>query len=207
MSQTLLFDVDGTLTDTFDTAANIIDELAAKFKYSPVVDRKKLRRIDWRELPTFLGLTRFKRGRFIKAFRTRLRDALQDAALPDDVKSVLHIVTTSGYRIGAMTSSSVSNFKRIAESNDFFAMSDLGDYDTNKSRVLKDFLSRFDLDAKDVVYIGDEIEDVLAAKQLGMTSVGAAWGLNHTIALQEQEPDFIINKPEELLTVISQLDD
>ena len=33
MSQTLLFDVDGTLTDTFDKAAKIIDDLATTFKH------------------------------------------------------------------------------------------------------------------------------------------------------------------------------
>ena len=207
MSQTLLFDVDGTLTDTFEQAATIIDELADKFKYKKIEDRKKLRRIDWRELAIYLGISRLKRGRFNKVFRNRLRAAMQFATLPNDMKSVLNIVTTSGYRIGAMTSSSVTDFKHLTEDNDFFSMSDLGDYDTNKARVLKDFLSRFDLDPKDVIYIGDEVEDITAAKQLGLTSVGVAWGINHQIALQEQEPDFIINKPEELLTVISQLDD
>lgn len=205
MSQTLLFDVDGTLTDTFDKAADIIDALAVKFKYPVVTDRKKLRRIDWRDLATFLGVSRLRRKRFTKEFRERLRQAMLSAELSADLSSVLKIITTSGYTLGAMTSSSVTHFERITRENNYFTMTDLGDYDVNKKRVLGDFLSRFNLSANEVIYVGDEIEDILAAKALGLTSVGAAWGLNHAIALQEQNPDFVIYKPEELLTVISGL--
>lgn len=205
MSQTLLFDVDGTLTDTFDKAAKIIDDLATTFKYPVVQDRKKLRRIDWRDLPAFLGVSRLRRGRFTKVFRDRLRQAMMTESLSDDINKVLNIITTSGYRVGAMTSSSLSNFERIAHESQYFTMTDLGDYDVNKERVLRDFLSRFNLAPNEVVYVGDEIEDVQAAKAIGLTSVGAAWGLNHEIALQEQHPDFVVYKPEELLTVISGL--
>ena len=204
MSLTLLFDVDGTLTDTFDTAATIIEELSVQFHYTPPESRRKLRRIDWRELPAFLGVSRFKRRRFIKIFRERLRAAMCNATLSPDFDSILNIITTSGYRIGAMTSSSVTPFAGLSKNNTYFSMTDLGDFDVNKVRVLRDFLSRFNLKPSEVIYVGDEIEDILAAKQLGLTAVGAAWGLNHAIALQAVEPDFVINTPSELLTVLSQ---
>ena len=207
MSQTLLFDVDGTLAETFDKAADIVEDLAAKFNYVAPEDRRKLRRIDWQELPTYLGVSRFRRRRFKRTFLERLRAAMSDARLSRDLDGVLKIITVSGYPVGAMTSSSVTNFESLAKENNYFSMTDLGDYDVNKSRVLKDFISRFGLAPTEVVYVGDEVEDIEAAKSLGMTSVGAAWGLTHEIELKKHEPDFIVNKPEELLTVLSQLDD
>ncbi len=204
MSRTLLFDVDGTLTDTFDAAATIIEELSTRFRYTAPESRRKLRRIDWRELPAFLGISRFRRGRFVKVFRERLRAAMCNTTLSPDFDSILNIITTAGYRVGAMTSSSVTPFAGLSNNNHYFSMTDLGDFDVQKVRVLRDFLSRFNLKPSEVIYVGDEIEDIMAAKQLGLTSVGAAWGLNHAIALQTAEPDFIINTPSELLTVLSQ---
>ena len=52
-----------------------------------------------------------------------------------------------------------------------------------------------------VLYVGDEIRDIVAAKRLGIKIAAVAWGYNSLKALKEQEPDYLIHKPEELLTL------
>lgn len=207
MSHALLFDVDGTLADTFDTTANIINELAPQFKYPMLEDRRKLRQVDWRSLPSFLGVSRFKARRFMKTLRERLREELSDASLPGSVKSVLNIMHVSGYRLGAMSSCALSSWDSLTKEKNYFDMADLDGPNPHKARVIRDFLTRFDLTPKEVVYFGDEVEDIEIAKQLGIKSAAVGWGVNHVVTLQQYEPDFVVNKPEALLTVISQLDD
>lgn len=207
MTQTLLFDVDGTLSDTFDKTIAIINDLAEKYRYPMVKDKSTLRHIDWRTLPAYLGISRFRRKRYLKTLRDKLRETMSQGRLSPELDDVLKIITTSGYQVGAMASLSLTDFTGLSAANDYFSLVDVVQPAGDKARVLGDFLSRFGLKAKEVVFVGDEIEDIEVAKRLGMISIGCTWGLNSAFALQEQKPDYVVNKPSELLTVVSQLDD
>jgi pyrophosphatase PpaX len=56
---------------------------------------------------------------------------------------------------------------------------------------------------EDVVYVGDSPFDVRAAKAAGMGSVAVTWGRIHDRArLEREEPDAIVDTPEELLAVV-----
>ena len=54
---------------------------------------------------------------------------------------------------------------------------------------------------KEVLYIGDEVRDVVAAHKAGVDIAAVGWGINDWKTLADEEPTHQVAKPDELLTV------
>ena len=65
-------------------------------------------------------------------------------------------------------------------------------------------LEQLDLDKADVLYIGDTCTDMQTGKSAGVFTVGALWGFRERQELVENHADAIIEKPLELLQYIDQ---
>jgi pyrophosphatase PpaX len=64
-------------------------------------------------------------------------------------------------------------------------------------------LERLDAAPSDAAYVGDAPFDIKAAKAAGLYSVGVTWGGIHARELLEaEEPDALVDAPEELLGVL-----
>lgn len=61
---------------------------------------------------------------------------------------------------------------------------------------------RFGAKAEEVVYIGDSDVDMQTGKAAGMTTVGVTWGFRSKEVLIAYGADYIIDKPEELITIV-----
>ena len=48
----------------------------------------------------------------------------------------------------------------------------------------------------------DEVRDIEAARKSGIKSVAVTWGYNSKDALLKENPDFLINSPDELRNII-----
>lgn len=63
-------------------------------------------------------------------------------------------------------------------------------------------LLKYNLKPEEVLYVGDMPADVQAAKNAGVKSVAVTWGWIHKEKLEKEQPDFLIEKPEELLEIV-----
>ena len=57
----------------------------------------------------------------------------------------------------------------------------------------------------EVVYVGDEVRDIKAAKRAGMKIIAASWGYNEREALEKYKPDLIVDRPVELIEVVEKV--
>ncbi|MFZ1324135.1 MAG: HAD hydrolase-like protein, partial [Candidatus Saccharimonadales bacterium] len=57
------------------------------------------------------------------------------------------------------------------------------------------------LKRKDTVYIGDETRDIQAARMAFIRAVSVTWGFNTRRILEKQRPAYLIDTPEELLSI------
>lgn len=60
------------------------------------------------------------------------------------------------------------------------------------------------LSKKEVLYVGDSETDMKTAKNAGLKSVGVLWGFRDYETLKENGADHIIERPEELLTILKE---
>lgn len=61
------------------------------------------------------------------------------------------------------------------------------------------------LSFEEVIYIGDETRDIEAARKSYVKAIAVSWGFNSKEVLAEQNPDFLIHQPQELIKVIENL--
>ncbi len=55
----------------------------------------------------------------------------------------------------------------------------------------------------EAVYIGDSIYDILTGKNAGTSTIGVTWGIAARDDLKKQQPDFLVDSWQELLSAIS----
>lgn len=51
--------------------------------------------------------------------------------------------------------------------------------------------------------MGDEIRDIDAAKKTGIKVIAVGWGFNSPQALAAQNPNFLIERPQELIEIMN----
>lgn len=68
--------------------------------------------------------------------------------------------------------------------------------------IVEDILTMTAVQKSEVLYVGDTAVDMLTAGNAGLVKVGVLWGFRDRKELEEAGADYIIEKPEELLTLI-----
>ena len=58
------------------------------------------------------------------------------------------------------------------------------------------------LDRSDVLYIGDELRDVEAAKKAGVKVAAVTWGFHNAELLRTGTPDYVVNDANELVGLV-----
>jgi phosphoglycolate phosphatase len=71
-----------------------------------------------------------------------------------------------------------------------------------KGRALRRFLRSQCLPKGDVLYVGDEVRDIEAARQAGVDVAAVAWGANTRELLLNHRPDYLIESPGQLATML-----
>jgi len=66
---------------------------------------------------------------------------------------------------------------------------------------LNKIIKNLKISKEDCYYFGDESRDIIAAKKVGLKSVAVTWGFEGFTPLSATNPDYLINKPDELLTI------
>ncbi|MDI6725586.1 MAG: HAD family hydrolase [Smithellaceae bacterium] len=70
-----------------------------------------------------------------------------------------------------------------------------------KKEKIEQVLARENIPREQTYYIGDTTGDIKEAKQAGVRTVAAAWGWHGRDRLAAAKPDYLIDRPEELLTL------
>lgn len=68
-----------------------------------------------------------------------------------------------------------------------------------KPRFLRRYLNQKQWIPQEVLYVGDETRDIDAARKAQVPVVAVSWGFNTYSTLARQNPDYLIEDPEELL--------
>jgi phosphoglycolate phosphatase len=123
------------------------------------------------------------------------------------VENVLATLQKDGYSIYIMSSNSESNIEK------FLVTNNMRDYFTKiygsigllgKARALRHIIAQNKFETDDVIYIGDEPRDIIAAKQVGVPCVAVAWGYNSPELLVDHSPMVIVKNAKQLLSVLQE---
>ncbi|MBS3781113.1 MAG: HAD family hydrolase [Candidatus Thermoplasmatota archaeon] len=125
----------------------------------------------------------------------------EKATLYDGVKSLLKDLKESGYELAICSNGRTDYIERVLKTTSiesYFTSIKGHEKGKKKSDLIQELMSEFSVES--AVMVGDRYHDIEAAKKAGVKSVGALYGYGDAEA---KKADFVIEEPEEILSIIS----
>lgn len=208
--KTIIFDFDGTIANTLPFTFKKILEIARSLKLSHKTDQQVLKEIrsktyrqlmkeyklSWLKLPWVVSMTRKTQTEL-----TKIIDRLKPFP---DIKSTLAALKRKKIKLGILTSNIEDNVNRFISANNL-PVFDFIHCERNffgKDIALKNLIQKYRLDKNSTIYVGDELRDIEACKKIGIKIVAVGWGFNTEKLLINHNPDYFINQPKELLSLV-----
>ncbi|MEO1449626.1 MAG: HAD-IA family hydrolase, partial [Bacteroidota bacterium] len=185
---------------------HILHDLGAEYNL-PQVNHQQLLALKHKSIKELLQMSGLKWVQvpgFLRKARQRFQAHAHRVHPISGMPEALHDLAERGYRMGILTSNTEEGvslflqqhklppFEFIRSSRNLFG----------KDRSLRHILKQQQLVADDLVMIGDELRDMVAAQKVEMESIGVTWGFNSASLLEQGQPTKIISNPEELLQLL-----
>ena len=209
---TVLFDLDGTLTDPVEGITN---------SYLYALDKLGLHESNPGKIKTFMGASlhlyfktehNIDEAKMVSAvaayreyFSTR---GLFENKLYDGISEMLISAHDKGIALYLVTSKPTVFAKKIL---DYFELgiyfkgiygSDLTVQNKDKETLIRDTIEHENLHGKSIIMVGDREFDVIGAKQNGISSAAVTYGYGPISELIKSEPDYIVTSVLELRELI-----
>jgi phosphoglycolate phosphatase len=202
----VIFDFDGTLSDSGDWFLSVADQLAQRFNFRRIApaEAELLRHKTSREVIAYLGIPRWKMPFIARHLRKLvLRDAHQIELFPG-TPNLLKNLAETGVKIALVTSNSERNARLIlgdqhtARINLFACGSSL----FGKAPKFRHVLKKLGIPPEQALAIGDETRDIDAAREVGMRAGAVLWGYASEAVLSAHQPDVLFAGPEDILDYV-----
>lgn len=209
----VLFDLDGTITDSSKGIINSI-RYALKKMGMDELDEQRLRSYVGPSLRHTFETNYFPEAdqatQAIKYYREYYAETgIFENELYDGIISVLEEIKTKGGKIGLATAKPTYFAKIILkhfEIFDYFEVivgSHLTGSRSDKKEIIFEVLDQFGHPASEKIYmIGDREYDIQGGQHHKIKTIGVEYGYGPEGELKAVGPDFIIDKPEGILSVL-----
>jgi len=201
MKKYIVFDFDGTLADTYKGILNIARDLK-KDEYKEI-NLEDIRDHGSKYLIKKSGISFLKLSKLIFQVKSKLKKRNNIKLFPE-ILDILKKLSEK-YNLGIVSSNSEENIRivlRRYEVEDLFEFIYSNSSIFGKHLVLKRMCRKYKIDPEDIIYIGDEDRDVVAAKKAKIKIIAVTWGFNSEKLLKEKNPDYLVNNPKEILEKI-----
>ena len=207
MIKTVIFDFDGTIADTLPLIIEFFNQNAEKFGFKKLgsSEVEGLRNKTVLEIIKEYKISLFRLAFIAKKLRDDLGKKIRDAKLIPEIKEVFFKLKKKGFKIGILSSNSKENIEKFLLAKDL-KMFDFIQSETNifgKDRALRNLLRRYNLPRENVIYVGDEVRDIEACKKNRVKIIAVTWGFSKKEIWKKNKPDYLVNKPQEILKIVS----
>jgi phosphoglycolate phosphatase len=206
----LIFDFDFTLVDSLDSVMIFYNQIAQILNLKKVTkkDIKKLTNMTLNEVLVEFEVKSWQIPILAGYIKFKLWQKEDSLVIIDGVKEILLNLKKENYKIGILSSNSRINILRFLKKEEinFFDFVETERNIFGKDKALKKVLNSRKINFLDVIYIGDEVRDIVAMKKLGIKVMSVSWGLSSKEILQKHNPNNVINKPEEFFAKLKQLE-
>ncbi len=203
----ILFDLDGTLTDSAEGIVNSV-VYALERKGIPYTSKQELRRFVGPPLQAsfreYCGFSEEEAKEAVRIFREYFTEkGIYENTVYEGVPEMLQALYESGFTLAVATSKPEAFAKQILERFDlakyFTVIAGASMDGTDKPTVIRQTLSRLHTEPSSrVLMVGDREHDIFGAKEVGVSSLGVLYGYGSEKELKEAEADGIIALPAEI---------
>ncbi len=202
----VIFDFDGTLADSLAVLIESYNAIAPRYRMNPVdvTDLPELRKMTYSQLFKRANIRKFMLPLIIRAGTKELKKRRRKVVLYPGIASMLQQLVDSGYQVGILTSNDSTVVEKILSEHQVaglnFIVSERSLF--AKHKAFKKIEKQHNLEARDILYVGDESRDVSACRKAGVTVVGVTWGLGGNEAFERTPADAVVSSVPELRNTI-----
>jgi phosphoglycolate phosphatase len=206
MIKEVIFDFDGTIADSFE----VIMSFFVQYKQKLGLEKFGKKEIEiYRnkgvgELIKKSKISVLKISKVINEMRKGINESVSEVKPCVGMVDLLKKLKNKGFDLGVMSTNGDKTINKFLKNNKI----EIFDYVVGKgslfgkSKVIKDILKKRKLKSDDVLYVGDEVRDIEACRKLGIKIAVVTWGFNSKKLLVKNKPDFLVDKPEEILKLV-----
>ncbi len=200
----LLFDFDGTLADSFQMMVSIYKKLSKKHKFAPATPEsiEQMRGLSAREVIGKLPIAKYKLPILFMEGKKEFIKHIADIKPFPELASILPQLSKQ-YTLGIVTSNDPTTVKEFLITHNMdhfdFVYSDGSLF--GKGKIIKKLLKKYNYPKNNVLYIGDEVRDIDAAREAHIKIASVTWGFNSEKGLMKNNPDFVIKTPKDLKNI------
>lgn len=202
----VLWDFDGTLADTFTCMVSAYNALAARRGLRLIDDPQAVRGLSPLALLQKLQIPLLRAPSLLSSLLAGVHRDMPGIRLFPGIHEVLDGLKQAGCRMSVLSSNSRENILACLRAN---GVADSFESIVGYRRVLgkgdgiRRFLKGRAAVSERAIYVGDEVRDILAARKAGVDVAVVTWGYNTREVLRDHAPDFVIEQPEQLRTLLS----
>ena len=202
-----IFDMDGTLADSFPWFTSVLNSVADKYRFRRVApdEIETLRGLSSQQILAWLGVPLWKVPFIARHMRKLKAQRLDDVALFPDVDAMLATLTARGVVLAIVSSDTEDNVRRTLGPHNARLIAHYacasGMFD--KPKKFRAVLKRSAIPPAQTIAIGDETRDAEAARAVGAAFGAVSWGYASAAALQAQAPDMLFGSIDDIVARLS----
>ncbi|WP_274377564.1 HAD hydrolase-like protein [Desulfotruncus arcticus] len=201
-----MFDFDGTIVDSRYLAIEAINKLAKKYNFQSIKEEEleDLRTLSLIGRCKKINLPIFKIPFILFELNQLYGKSIISLRIYEGLKTVLGELKKAGLKISIVSSNSIENineFLKNSEINVFDNVYSSGSF-FNKDRAIAHLMRKYNLNSREVIYIGDEIRDIIACKKSSVRIIAVSWGYDSKELLEKANPDYLVDSPAQIIELI-----
>ena len=203
----VIFDFDGTIADSFPVFVTCMNHLSREFGYDELKDSIELRQkgiqriaLEDMKVPRALWLT------YAHRLREEIKNRYHQIPLFPAVRSLIKEIMPR-HTVGILSINSEAIIRNTLDNEGLhvdFLFPDVSF--SEKAGVLSEIIRQNSRPTPEFIYVCDECRDIEASKKAGIQVVAVTWGFDPKEILEQNHPDYLIDNPSELLTLLNQLE-
>lgn len=213
MYNTILFDLDGTLTDPAEGITNSV-AYALKHWNIEVSDKSTLNCFIgpplYESFSKYFNFSENEAQKAVEVYREYFSvKGLYENKVYDGIEEVLSLLKSAGKKLAVATSKpehfAVKILKHFSLEKyfDVIAGATMDGSRINKADVIRYALNELSPSAsKEILMIGDREHDVFGAKEIGIDSLGVTYGYGGRKELENAGADFVVDAVEDIVKII-----
>jgi phosphoglycolate phosphatase-like HAD superfamily hydrolase len=200
-----IFDFDGTLADSLPAMISVFNK-NIRGGVNPLTEDEILmfRNLSSRQAINKLGVRWWQVPRLILQGIPDFRALVPTLKTFEGLPAALAALQNRGDKLFIVTSNtrdSVDEFLEHQKLESYFTEIITGAGLFKKSKHIRRLIKTYGLKRKETFYVGDETRDIQAARLSRIKVISVAWGFNTKAALMRRKPNYIVDKPEDLLSI------
>ncbi len=196
-----IFDLDGTLANSFPWFLRTINDVADRFGFRRVADEdvEALRHASTREILSRLEVPVWKLPAIARHARRLKGEAAAEISLFAGVEPMLRTLAGRGVQLALVSSDSEANARqKLGEAAALFTHFDCAASLFGKPAKFRRVIRRAGVEAGRVIAIGDELRDIEAARNVGIACGAVCWGYAAPAALRAHGPDLVFERIDDI---------